>query len=355
MSFKGKRLRTALVAVLSLTVLSACSGSGEPSPSPEGSQSAPVVDPVSPSGSPTVDDSATPEETTSPEESPSPSPEVSISPSTDLSAITVVDGDTPEVKFEAPWGITSTTTRVEKPSDGAQKLTKDSVVTINYVGVNGRTGEVFDSSYERGQPSTFALQQVVPGFRLGLDGQTVGSRVLIGMPSEDGYPDGNPDGSIKPGDSLLFVVDIISANFAEATGETMPPVEGLPTVTVDGEGKPVAAIDKSVTPPAELKVAPLITGPGQAITAESQIQVKYRSWVWNTGEPFEEAWAPQSGRLSGLIEGWKQGLVGQKAGSRVLLVVPPALAYPEGRSQDPKLPAGQTLVYVIDILDVQNP
>lgn len=333
-----KKLRVAVAAALSLTVLAACSPEAEESPAPLAS--------VSETESPSAEPSASP----SPEESPSPA----VTPATDLSAIQVSDTDVPEISFDAPWAIASTTSRVLRPSEGGQRLTADSVVTLNYVGVNGTTGEVFDSSYERGAPSVFSLSNVVAGFRLGLSGQTVGSRVLVGMPSSDGYPEGNQDGSIQPGDSLLFVIDIISANFEEVTGEPVAPVEGMPEVTEDDEGAPVATIDTEAEAPEELQVAPLIAGPGAEVTADSVIQVKYRSWVWDTGEPFEDAWAPQSGRLSGLIEGWRQGLEGQTAGSRVLLVVPPELAYPEGRTTSPALPPDQTLVYVIDILDVQN-
>lgn len=277
-----------------------------------------------------------------------------MKPSTDLSGVTVSDGDAPEVKFKSPWAIKETTTKVLKPSNGKQKLTQDSVVTVNYVGVNGSTGKVFDSSYKSGSPLTFALGQVVPGFRKGLDGQTVGSRVLIGMPSSDGYPEGNADGSIKPGDSLLFVVDIVSANFEEAIGEEQPPVEGMPPVSVDAKGVPTAKVDIKAQAPGELKKATLIKGSGTEVTAKSIVQVKYRSWKWSDGKEFEDAWAPQTGHLSGLIEGWKKGLVGATAGSRVMLVLPPALAYPEGRTTAPALEPGQTLVYVIDILDVQN-
>ena len=337
----SKPLSIALAAMTSLCLLTACSSSGEdtsPTPQPSASVSTSPSAAASPSVSPT----------------PSAEPSVSVKPATDLSAITVSDDKTPKVSFTAPWAISSTTTKVLKPSKGTQKLNQQSVVTVNYVGVNGSTGKVFDSSYDSGAPLTFALGQVVPGFRLGLDGQTVGSRVLIGMPSSDGYPEGNQDGSIKPGDSLLFVVDILSANFEEATGEQQPAVEGMPTVTVDGKGVPTAKVDTKAKAPTDLKAATLIKGPGAAVTAQSVVQVKYRSWTWADGKAFEDAWAPQTGRLSGLIEGWKQGLVGATAGSRVLLVVPPALAYPEGRTTSPALQPGQTLVYVIDILDVQN-
>ena len=125
------------------------------------------------------------------------SPLPSITPSTDLSAITVSDTDQPEVTIPTPWGIDKTQSKVLRPG-GEQKLTETSTVTLNYVGLNGRTGEIFDSSYDRGAPATFQLQSVVPGFAKGLMGQAVGSRVLIAMPSEDGYADGNPGAGPLP-------------------------------------------------------------------------------------------------------------------------------------------------------------
>lgn len=82
--------------------------------------------------------------------------------------------------------------------------------------------------------------------------------------------------------------------------------------------------------------------------------MRYRSWNFADGALLEDAWQAQAGPLPKLIQGWQKGLVGQPAGSRVLLVVPPAQAYPDGRpSATPSLAPDQTLVYVIDILDVQ--
>jgi len=153
----------------------------------------------------------------------------------------------------------------------------------------------------------------------------------------------------------VFVIDILSANFSDATGEPVPPVEGLPAVTMTDDG-PEVAIPAGSAPPEQLQTATLIQGPGEAITAESLVQVRFRSWVYADGALLDDGWSqPQTGALSELIDGWVQGLSGQTAGSRVLLVVPPALAYPTGRpTPEPGLPAGQTLVYVIDVLDVQN-
>lgn len=319
-----------LVSVIALG-MSACGDSTEAGPSTSASPSASSDASASPSGP----------------ESPSASPIESVEPSSDLSAITVSDTDQPEVTVPAPWGIDKTQSKVLRPG-GDQKLAEDSTVTLNYVGINGRTGEIFDSSYERGEPSTFLLQQVVPGFTKGLTGQSVGSRVLIAMPGEDGYADGNPGANIEKGDSILFVVDIISANFQEATGEEVAPVEGLPVVTLKDD-VPEITIPADAAKPTELVIQPLITGAGAPVTETSSVQVKYRSWEWDTGALVEDAWRPQQGELAGLIEGWKQGLAGAPVGSRVMLVVPPELAYPDG-SPAIELEAGKTLVYVIDVL-----
>ena len=85
------------------------------------------------------------------------------------------------------------------------------VVIVHYHGVNWNTGEVFDSSWERGEPASFPTGGVIPGFRDGLIGQTVGSRVLIIIPPEMGYgpSGGTPDGSIGETDTIMFVVDIL--------------------------------------------------------------------------------------------------------------------------------------------------
>lgn len=328
--FRPRRAFVAIVAIAGLG-LSACGQTttdGTPTPDPETTSTASAGE--SPSASP--------------------SPSVTITPSTDLEAITVSEGDVPEVTVPAPWGIDETRTKVLSPAaDGAQVLTETSTVSLNYAGYNGRTGEMFDSSWERGAATSFSLQEVVPGFAKGLAGQSVGSRVLIGMPSEDGYAQGNPNAGIEVGDSLVFVVDIISANFEEATGAPVEPAAELPVVDMSS-GTPELAAPAGEAP-AELVVQPLIEGAGTATVGEgSTIQVKYRSWVWATGELLEDAWRPQQGPLDSLIEGWKQGLDGLPTGTRVMLVVPPELAYPDGDAQT-GLDAGQTLVYVIDILD----
>lgn len=101
--------------------------------------------------------------------------------------------------------------------------------------------------------------------------------------------------------------------------------------------------------PTELGSYYLIEGTGKAIAATDTIVARYRSFTLD-GKVFEDAWAQkQPGALNNLLQGWEQGLVGKPAGSRVVLVIPPALAFPDGRTS-PTLAPGQPLIYVIDVL-----
>ncbi len=88
-------------------------------------------------------------------------------------------------------------------------------LTVHYTGVIYASGEQFDSSWDRGEPSSFPIGVggVIAGWDEGLVGQTVGSQVLLVIPPEQGYgADGNPDAGISGTDTLVFVVDILAAN-----------------------------------------------------------------------------------------------------------------------------------------------
>ncbi|MFE9921957.1 FKBP-type peptidyl-prolyl cis-trans isomerase [Streptomyces sp. NPDC005774] len=84
-------------------------------------------------------------------------------------------------------------------------------VLVQYKGVLWDGGKEFDSTYGRGQLTSFSLQQVVKGWAQGLTGKKVGSRVLIVIPPELGYGDTPPEGSdIKKDSTLVFSVDILA-------------------------------------------------------------------------------------------------------------------------------------------------
>jgi peptidylprolyl isomerase len=90
-------------------------------------------------------------------------------------------------------------------------LPAGATLTAHYVGYGGATGEMFDASWVRGEPATFPLPNVILGWQEGLVGMQVGGRRLLVIPAELGYGNNPPSGSgIEPGETLIFVVDLVS-------------------------------------------------------------------------------------------------------------------------------------------------
>ena len=90
------------------------------------------------------------------------------------------------------------------------KVGQHQSVSANYTGWLASNGKQFDSSWDRGQPSDFSLDQVVKGWQQGLAGQTVGSQVLLVIPPDLGYGSQKQQ-SIPANSTLIFVVDILAA------------------------------------------------------------------------------------------------------------------------------------------------
>jgi len=87
-------------------------------------------------------------------------------------------------------------------SGSGPAATPESTVTVNYVGVSWSDGAIFDTSWK------FSLAQVIPGWAQGLTGAQVGTRREIIIPPTLGYGE-TGQGSIKPNETLVFVVDIL--------------------------------------------------------------------------------------------------------------------------------------------------
>jgi len=128
---------------------------------------------------------------------------VAVTGSTDTAA--------PLISVQAPFSVTETQVQTLRAGDGPV-VSNTARVSVCYMGVDGRDGAVFDSSYERGAPVEFSLNGVVPGFQKAIAGQKVGSTIGVAVTSADGYPDGQPAAGIMRGDTLVFAIKILSAS-----------------------------------------------------------------------------------------------------------------------------------------------
>jgi peptidylprolyl isomerase len=92
---------------------------------------------------------------------------------------------------------------------GAEAKAGDEI-TVQYVGVNYKTGKEFDSSWSRSEPFTFTLGEgfVIPGWEEGFEGMKVGGRRELVIPPDLGYGSTGSPPAIPPNETLIFVVDL---------------------------------------------------------------------------------------------------------------------------------------------------
>ena len=96
---------------------------------------------------------------------------------------------------------------VLKEGTGAKPDSTD-MVTVHYTG-RLIDGKVFDSSIERGEPATFGLTQVIPGWTEGLQLMSEGSKYRLFIPSELAYGEKGAGNDILPNSTLIFDVELI--------------------------------------------------------------------------------------------------------------------------------------------------
>lgn len=99
--------------------------------------------------------------------------------------------------------------KIVKVGNDVHPLATD-VVKVHYHGTL-IDGTVFDSSVQRGEPATFPLNRVIPGWTEGVQLMTVGSKYIFYIPSNLAYGD-RETGSIAPGSTLIFEVELLEIN-----------------------------------------------------------------------------------------------------------------------------------------------
>ena len=218
----------------------------------------------------------------------------------------------------------------------------------------------FGSTAHPGSGPQLLSGQLLPGLEKALVGQKMGSRVLAVIPPKDGFGSrGNPQVGIKGTDTLVFVVDLIK-NFAGNASATGTPVsdggKGLPTVTAVTGSAPTIKMPAS-TPPTTLVTKTLLQGNGPVVIKGQTVVVQYVGATWATGKVFDASWNRSQpfgftidATPSKVIPGWDQGLTGQRVGSRVMLVIPPAEGYGKTGNPQAGIKGTDTLVFAVDIL-----
>jgi peptidylprolyl isomerase len=210
-------------------------------------------------------------------------------------------------------------------------------VTVHYSGWT-TDGKLFDSSHKRGQPATFPLNRVIPGWTEGLQLMVVGEQRRFWIPVELAY--NNQPG--RPAGMLVFDVELLGITDKQAP----PPPPKTP--------EDVAA------PPEDAKcsgtgLCSKVLRPGVGDThpkASSTVTVHYSGWTTD-GKLFDSSIArgnePVSFPLNRVIPGWTEGLQLMVVGEQRRLWIPEKLAYKGA----PGAPKGM-LVFDVELLDIKN-
>jgi peptidylprolyl isomerase len=117
----------------------------------------------------------------------------------------------PEIDF--PGGEPPADLEIKDIWEGDGPVAKaGDTVSVHYVGVAFSSGEEFDASWNRGAPLKFQLGvgQVIAGWDQGVQGMKVGGRRQLTIPAHLAYGDRGAGGAIKPGETLIFVCDLVS-------------------------------------------------------------------------------------------------------------------------------------------------
>jgi peptidylprolyl isomerase len=278
------------------------------------------------------------------------------SASGDLCSATVASGSASDsVTVDGDFGTASTASfELEQNVDEAQrsvltegdgeKIADGDFVQYALSAFDGDSGErLGDAGYTEGELLPVQLTADVPMGQL-IGCATVGSRLSIVFPTTD-------DAAAQ-----YYVLDVLDVVPTAAWGEEQEPTDGMPAVTLADDGQPAIEIPEGDAP-ADLQVSVLKEGDGIEVEDGDTTLLQYYGVDWSTGESFDSSWkngAPISIDGNTYVPGFVEALKGQKVGSQVLVVIPPAQGYGEEGSSDHEL-AGKTLVFVIDILATMHP
>ncbi|MGO4472911.1 FKBP-type peptidyl-prolyl cis-trans isomerase [Arthrobacter sp. M-10] len=263
------------------------------------------------------------------------------------------DKKAPGLEFNKPLDVTQPT--IKMVSDGTgDKVKAGQIIGLSFVSVDGKDGKTVNDSFASGPQSLVLDDTFKSGNEIiynALVGAKVGAYVAFAAPGTAA------SGETPASAPQLAVLKIVSAKDAKPEGDTVTPPAGLPTVKVDDKGIPQISVDGAKAPQS-LVAQDLIKGKGEALKETSTVLANYVGVTLADGKPFDSSYDDSfkhkgvaSFQLTNVIKGWTQGLAGKTVGSRVLLVIPKALAYPDATPDNGK-PTGD-LVFVVDILGAQ--
>ncbi len=274
-------------------------------------------------------------------------------------------GTQPEIDFPTPLSVTSAQSAVLTTGEG-ERIDAGETVDMQATLLDATTGEVLGAtSYSpEGEPIRRAAGSGLDVIADAVQCATVGSRIAVVNTWTEFYGDAEAAAAqgVDPEASVVLVLDLEASYLGRATGAPQLGAEGVPAVVTTPEGVPGVTIPNS-DPSTDLIAHTLVLGSGAPLEAGDPAVLHYTGIVWESGDIFDSSWergVPATFPIvsfeddpAGIVPGLAQALEGKTVGSQVVVVIPPALGYPEGQAPA-TIPAGSTMVFVVDILGVEG-
>jgi FKBP-type peptidyl-prolyl cis-trans isomerase len=222
---------------------------------------------------------------------------------------------------------------VLEPGSGGAKPGPTDKVQVHYTGWSA-DGKMFDSSEVRGEPTSFGLNQVIPGWTEGLQLMTVGEKRRFWIPAGLAYGE-TPQRPGAPSGQLTFDVKLLDILAAPAAPKDV--------------AKPPASAKKTAS---GLAYVVLEEGTGPVPTLTSRVDAHYTGWTAD-GKMFDSSiprGRPSTFGVGGVIKGWTEGLQLMKEGAKYRFWIPADLAYGD-KPQRPGAPTGQ-LTFDVQLVKV---
>lgn len=286
--------------------------------------------------------------------------------------LTACSGSASADCFQVSAGSASNAVKTGGDFGGKTTVTVDSAVTATGVersvvtegdGELPKTGEKIDvmlSIFSASTGDTIdALQTTLSAndstmpepLRAAVDCMPVGTRTVTVFPGTDLYSSSELEKvGLSATDSIILVADVVSV---QKDPEVSNWTTGVPAVTFDSAGTPTIDLS-AATKPDGIAVKVLKEGSGATVTSTDTVKVQYHGVSWADGTSFDSNYGedPTELQLSGVITGFRLGLVGQKVGSQLLVSIPAKYAYGEGTASSSNKLAGYDLLFLIDIVGV---
>jgi len=254
---------------------------------------------------------------------------------TETSSMIETPKDVNAVPSDAEATASGLVSRVLEAGSGSESPAAADTVTVHYSGWT-TDGNLFDSSVQRGQPTSFPLNRVIKGWTEGLQLMVVGEKRRFWIPADLAYGE-NPGGG-RPGGLLVFDVELLGI---EKASEPPKVPEDVAAVPANAEVRDSGLASRKLS-----------DGTGSAHpTKQDMVTVHYSGWTTD-GNLFDSSvlrGQPATFALSGVIAGWTEGVQLMVEGEKRRFWIPAKLAY--GENPQGGAPAG-TLVFDVELIKI---